>query len=253
MLKVVIMGTGNVAGHLFEAFRKTEKATVVQVVGRNIENLAPFGKYASITTNFDQVADADIYMIAVNDDAIEQASAPLSKKRGLVVHTSGAVPMHSITSENRGVFYPLQTFTKGKSMDFRSIPLCIEAQDPDSLKLLKELGAGLSDHVHEINSEKRKKLHLAAVFVNNFTNHLYGIGEHISQTEGLSFDLLKPLITETAKKVQDLSPRLAQTGPARRGDEYSMQEHLRLLEETDHKKLYIQLSEAIRKAYEKKL
>ena len=133
------------------------------------------------------------------------------------------------------------------------MPICIEANEGQSLILLRSLAHTLSQNVHEVNSEQRKKLHLAAVFLNNFTNYLYGIGEEICMKEGLSFDLLKPLIQETAEKIQSMSPKEAQTGPARRNDQKSMQDHLKLLDNDKHIALYNLMSEAIKQLYEEKI
>lgn len=252
MLSIVIIGTGNVAEHLFNAFHQSQKVRIVQVIGRNKVRLAKFSAEAT-TDDFAQIADADIYLIAVADDAITEVAQSISQKKGLVAHTSGSMEMNVIPNENRGVFYPLQTFTEGKSVNFDSIPICIEAKQDSSLELLQNLGSLISKKVYEIDSQKRKKLHLAAVFVNNFTNHLYGIGETICQEAGLSFDLLRPLILETAEKVQTLSPKDAQTGPARRGDTKSMENHLNLLEDSKQIELYTLLSEAIKSTYEEKL
>ncbi|WP_108424671.1 Rossmann-like and DUF2520 domain-containing protein [Flagellimonas amoyensis] len=253
MLSVVILGTGNLAMHLFRAFSATTGAQVVQVVGRNPESLRSFSTQVATTTDPTSIKDADVYIIAVKDDAIAEVSRQLNEKNGVVVHTSGAVAMDALTPENRGVFYPLQTFTKGKDIDFGKVPICIEAKEEQSLALLKSLALTLSQNVHEVNSEQRKKLHLAAVFVNNFTNHLYGIGEELCEKEGLSFDLLKPLILETAEKIQSMSPKEAQTGPARRSDQKSMQDHLKLLNNDKHIALYNLMSEAIKQVYEKEL
>lgn len=253
MLSVVILGTGNLAIHLFRAFSASTGARVVQVVGRNPESLRSFSAHVAITSDYAAIKDADVYLIAVKDEAITEVSHHLDGKKGVVVHTSGAVGMDALTPENRGVFYPLQTFTKGKDIDFGKVSICIEAKEEQSLALLKLLAHALSQNVHEVNSEQRKKLHLAAVFVNNFTNHLYGIGEEICEKEGLSFELLKPLILETAEKIQSMSPKEAQTGPARRNDQKSMQDHLKLLNNDKHIALYNLMSEAIKQVYEKEL
>ncbi|NAY91163.1 DUF2520 domain-containing protein [Muricauda sp. JGD-17] len=253
MLNLILIGTGNVGSHLFNAFEKSKEVTVVQVVGRTVESLDPFSKHTSVTTDYGSIKDADVYIVAVKDDAVGKVSERLVHKKGLVVHTSGALDMDVLRTENRGVFYPLQTFTKGRALDFKSIPICVEAKDQKSMGQLNKLALQISENVHEINSKQRKKLHLAAVFVNNFTNYLYGVGEDICLSEGLTFDLLKPLIKETADKVYDLSPKAAQTGPAKRGDTISMQEHIKLLNEEDYKKLYTQLSELIQKTNEKEL
>lgn len=253
MLSVVILGTGNLAMHLFRAFSKSTGVQVVQVVGRNPESLHSFSAHVATTTDHTSIKDANVYIIAVKDDAITEVSHCLNGKKGVVVHTSGAVGMDALEPENRGVFYPLQTFTKGKDIDLEKVPLCIEANEGQSLILLRSLAHTLSQNVHEVNSEQRKKLHLAAVFVNNFTNYLYGIGEEICMKEGLSFDLLKPLIQETAEKIQSMSPKEAQTGPARRNDQKSMQGHLKLLDNDKHIALYNLMSEAIKQVYEEKL
>ncbi|RDY61769.1 Rossmann-like and DUF2520 domain-containing protein [Flagellimonas nanhaiensis] len=253
MLSAVILGTGNLARHLFGVFSKTENVDVVQVVGRNERRLVQYFDSTHISTDFDTVKDADVYIIAVSDRAIGDVSRFLKNKKGLVVHTSGATEMDAIQTENRGVFYPLQTFSEERSANFRSIPICIEARKKESLSILQELADSISDKVHKIDSEQRKKLHLAAVFVNNFTNHFYLIGEEICASAGLSFDLLKPLIRETAEKVQSMSPAKAQTGPARRNDTISMEKHLTLLKDQKQIELYTLCSKAIKEVYEKKL
>ncbi|MCB0372146.1 MAG: DUF2520 domain-containing protein [Muricauda sp.] len=253
MLNVILLGTGNLARHLFEAFSQSEEVKIVQVVGRNLNDLAWFSHHTAVSNDFSEIFDADVYLIAVKDDAIGEVSNHLSDKNGVVAHTSGAMEMDVIQSERKGVFYPLQTFSKGKKVDFNSIPICIEASDGEVLLLLKKLAVCISENLHVIDSDQRKKLHLAAVFVNNFTNYLYGIGEEICLEEGLSFDLLKPLILETAEKIQGISPKEAQTGPARRNDEKSMQNHLKLLTNEDNIALYTLLSEAIKNVYEKEL
>ena len=253
MLSVVILGTGNLARHLFQVFSKTEHVQVVQVVGRNEKRLAQHFGDTIASSDFDSIEDADIYIVAVSDRAIGDVSQFLQNKKGLVVHTSGATEMDVIQNDNRGVFYPLQTFSAGRPADFRGIPIGIEAHKKESLSILQELGDSISDKVHKIDSEQRKKLHLAAVFVNNFTNHFYHIGEEICASAGLSFDLLKPLILETAEKIQSMSPSQAQTGPARRNDTSSIQEHLMLLEDQKQIELYTLCSEAIKEVYEKEL
>ncbi|MGN7514204.1 MAG: Rossmann-like and DUF2520 domain-containing protein [Allomuricauda sp.] len=253
MLRIVILGTGNLAKHLYDAFTRAKDIYVVQVVGRNQEDLQQFSEYAAITNNFNAIADADVYVIAVKDDAITDVSNYLSNKKGIVAHTSGAVSLSAIQTTNKGVFYPLQTFTKGKAVEFSNIPICIEAEEKDSLETLRTLAASISENVHHIDSDQRKKLHLAAVFVNNFTNYLYHVGEELCLEEGLSFELLKPLILETANKVQIMSPTEAQTGPARRNDVKSMGNHLELLNKEEHSTLYKLLSQAIKQAHEEEL
>ncbi|MCK0159386.1 Rossmann-like and DUF2520 domain-containing protein [Allomuricauda sp. F6463D] len=253
MLKIVVLGTGNLSKHLCTAFIKAKDVEIIQVVGRNEEDLQQFSDYSPISNDFNAIADADVYIIAVKDDAISEVSEHLSKKKGIVAHTSGAIHLNAVQPDNKGVFYPLQTFTKGKSVDFENIPICFEAQEKESLKTLEILAKSISKNVHQIDSDQRKKLHLAAVFVNNFTNYMYHVGEALCLEEGISFDLLKPLILETAEKIQTIPPKDAQTGPARRNDKKSMTGHLELLNNETHITLYKLLSEAINKAHEKEL
>ncbi len=253
MLTVVILGTGNVAEHLFVAFTQSEKIHVAQVVGRNMDRLKAFANNTLISDNFNKIVDADFYIIAVKDDAIPFVSQYLSDKENIVVHTSGAISMDSLKQKNSGVFYPLQTFTKGKSLDFNSIPICIEAKQQSGLQMLRKLGSSISNKVYEISSPQRRKLHLAAVFANNFVNHLYYVSEKICAEEDLPFSLLHPLIKETADKINCFSPYEAQTGPALRDDIKTMESHLHLLKNKKQTELYTLLSEAIKEEHEKKL
>ncbi len=253
MLSIVLVGTGNIAENLFHALRTTQHSRLIQIVGRNPVALQKFQKDVQTTSDLDQIAEADIYILAVSDSAIRSVSQKLSQRKGIVVHTSGATPMDALVSERKGVFYPLQTFTKGRILDFSGIPICIEASDVQLLETLREIAKSISKKVYEVNSEKRKKLHIAAVFTNNFSNHLFHIGEMICEEDNLPFELLKPLLLETVQKLEILSPFEAQTGPARRKDIESMRRHLEQLSSDEHKKLYRLLSESIAKTYEEKL
>ncbi len=253
MLSITILGTGTIAKHLAGAIAKANGVALAQIVGRNRKELQWFSNLASTTHDFNAIVDADVYLIAVKDDAIVEVSQHLSNKEGIVAHVSGTTPMDQLAMENRAVFYPLQSFTEGRPLNFKTIPFCIEANREASAKTLKTLASRLSDNVYDINSQQRKKLHLAAIYVNNFSNYLYGVGEKLCMEEGLSFDLLKPLILETAEKVQTLSPMEAQTGPARRGDQKTMQAHLALLKDEKQIEIYNMFSEAIKKVYEEKL
>lgn len=253
MCNLVILGTGTLSRHLYRAFSQAKGVNLIQLVGRNQGALREFPGDVPKTDDFNAIMEADIYLIAVKDDAIGEVSKVLSDRSGLVVHCSGTVEMEALETPNRGVFYPLQTFSRDREVDFGELPICVEAEHAHSLEFLKSLAATLSNKVHEIDSQKRKKLHLAAVFVNNFTNYLYGVGEQLCVSQGLSFDLLKPLILETALKVQHISPERAQTGPARRGDQGTIQRHLELLADPRHKGLYALLSESIKNEYGEKL
>jgi len=254
MISLNIIGTGNLARNLAHIFHETEGVVLNQVIGRSKAALSPFAKITSTSIDFNAIKESDVSIIAVKDDVIKSVGKKLISYKGLIAHTSGGMHIDVLSSnKNIGVFYPLQTFTTGKPIDFKNIPICIEANGPDGLSLLKALGNTLSTKVENISSHKRKILHLSAVFVNNFTNHLYTIGEEICEEHGLDFDLLKPLILETAEKVVNLSPKEAQTGPARREDQKTLHEHLQLLKENQQREIYKLLSNAIKASYEKKL
>ncbi|QWX85666.1 DUF2520 domain-containing protein [Cellulophaga sp. HaHaR_3_176] len=253
MVSIVLIGTGNIATHLFDTFSLYDATHVIQVVGRSQESLSYFSDKVDTRLLTNQIKEADIYIVAVSDDAIPEVSKKLKPLKGLVVHTSGSVAMTALLSNNIGVFYPLQTFTKGKKVNFKNIPICIEAEKSANLKTLSSIAEVISDTVYNITSEQRKHLHLAAVFVNNFTNYMYAIGNDICDINNVPFDILKPLIKETALKIEGLSPLDAQTGPAKRDDIETMQRHLGQLKSRNQQKIYKLLSESIQKKYGKKL
>lgn len=251
-MKAVIIGSGNVATHLGKALTKAQ-VQVSQVWSPNYENAAALAKQigADAISNLTAIAlDADICVISVKDDAIAKISDQLTGFKGLVVHTSGAVSLDVFANkfDNYGVFYPLQTFSKHKAVDFKTIPICIEANNVTTLAKLESLAVKLSDHVQEVASEKRKILHLAAVFACNFPNHLYALAEKILTDNGLDFAILRPLILETAVKVQQDLPLAVQTGPAIRNDEITMAKHEALLSNYQQcLEIYRTLSESIKK------
>lgn len=248
MIKVVLLGFGNINSHLIKAFHKSKAVSVVQVFNRSSIVLDSTFSHTPVTNKIEDIEDADVYIIGISDDAIASFSESLQFENKLVVHTSGGVSMDLLANKNRrGVFYPLQTFSKQKQVDFSNIPICIEAENPNDLKLLQSLGEIISETVEEIPSEKRAKLHLAAVFVNNFVNYLYIIGEDILSKENISFNLLKPLIKETAAKIEDLNPEAAQTGPAKRNDTKTIEKHLSLIENDSHKEVYKMITEQLKK------
>ena len=254
MLSVVLIGTGNVARHLFDAIHAISTFDIVQVAGRSSSALEYFRPSVRVSDNFDSLTEAEIYLLAVSDDSIAELSATMSHLNGLVVHTSGSVAMEDLPdSVRRGVFYPLQTFTKDIEVDFRTVPICIEAEHEDDYKTLELLGRALSNEVHSISSIQRRQLHLGAVFVNNFVNHLYTIGHDICQEQGLSFDILKPLIRETARKIETIAPAEAQTGPARRYDNKTMDLQKARLNNDLYRQIYSAISKSILSTYGEKL
>ena len=254
MISIVILGTGNVAKHLFDAFTAQNGVEIIQVYGRSQNTLSYFNNQINTTSDLSNIKEADIYLIAISDDAISEVSKSLVGEKGLMVHTSGSIPIKALPNKHRrGVFYPLQTFSANRKVNFKEIPICIEAENKEDYKLLNELASAISDKVIQIDTDQRKVLHLAAVFANNFTNHIYHTAQEICIQNDVSFELLLPLIKETAAKIQDLSPLDAQTGPAKRNDTGTLKKHLVQLENKKHNKIYALLSESIRKTYGKKL
>ena len=250
MIKVSIIGSGNVAQHLIVALQNSvingTEMELIQVFARQKTTLFHLLDFNKITDDWSTLAEADLYIIAVSDDAIANVSEQIPYKNKLVVHTSGAISLEVLASNNRkGVFYPLQTFTKNKDVDFKIIPICIESQNASDYQLLQKVAQSISDSVFAINSEQRKALHLAAVFVNNFTNHLYKIGNDICIENNVPFEILKPLIQETAEKITQLSPNEAQTGPAIRNDIETINAHLTFLSDENQKNIYKILTQSI--------
>jgi len=246
MIKITIIGSGNVAQHLIDAFAKSNAIEIIQVFSRNPKQIIPNIDSSKITSDWNALAECDLYIIAVSDDSIATVSSQLPFENQLVVHTSGSAPLTSLDNKNRkGVFYPLQTFTKGKPIDFKTIPLCLEAQFEDDYTLLEKVAAAISDNLYKIDSHQRKALHVAAVFVNNFTNYLYQLGNDICLENHVSFDILKPLILETAEKLLTLSPKDAQTGPAKRNDVTTIKAHESFLSNENQSTIYKILTQSI--------
>jgi predicted short-subunit dehydrogenase-like oxidoreductase (DUF2520 family) len=244
-MKIVFIGSGNVATHLAIAF-KAMGADIAQVWSkdsRNAELLAALSKAEPISKWEHLDLHADCYIICVKDDAIQDVAVQLSEVNGIVVHTAGAVSLEVLhgCGSGHGVLYPLQTFSKSKSVDLKSVPFCIEGDRQETLETISAIAHLLSANVTEVSSEQRKILHLAAVFACNFSNHLYHLSNELLKQHHLTFDLLKPLILETAFKVQSALPLEVQTGPAVRNDSNTMEEHLALLADTPEMQLIYQM------------
>lgn len=246
MMRVTIIGSGNVAQHLIRAFLSTTDIVLQQVLVRQAKSLNDLVDSSKVITDYNDLKESDLYLIAVSDSAIAEVSALFPFTDRLVAHTSGTMSLETLSCKNRrAVFYPLQTFSKTKSVDFKKVPLCLEAENDEDLQTISSIGSLISDTVYFINSQQRKSLHVAAVFVNNFSNHLYSIGKEICDENNIPFDILKPLITETAAKIMHLDPKKAQTGPAIRGDQNTIDAHLKFLENSDYKNIYSLLTQSI--------
>jgi predicted short-subunit dehydrogenase-like oxidoreductase (DUF2520 family) len=247
---IVIIGSGNLASNLGPALSAAGKK-IVCVYSRNLENartLASICK-AKYTNQIKEIPrTADLYIIAINDSAIKEISEHLTGLKGIVVHTSGSVSISVFPEsiKSHGVFYPLMTFSKHNKVSFADIPICMEANSGGVFAALHILANSISNNVIEISSEKRKMLHLAAVFACNFTNVNYSIAEDMLRQNGLSFDLLKPLIIETANNNLIGNPSENQTGPAFREDYIIMHQQMQQLKEMpEYKELYELMSKLI--------
>lgn len=246
MIRITLIGSGNVAQHLIKAFAKSEVVEIVQVFSRKKETLASLIDFDKIVNDYESLKEADLYIIAVSDKAISEVSKQLPFQNRVVVHTSGAASLDVLDPKNRkGVFYPLQTFSKNKEIDFSTIPMCLEAENTFDFRVLETVAKSISNAVFAINSDQRKALHVAAVFVNNFTNHLYQIGQEICDEHKVPFEVLKPLIQETAEKINTLTPIDAQTGPAKRHDSTTIEAHLEYLSNENQKNIYKILTQSI--------
>ncbi|AYL96323.1 Rossmann-like and DUF2520 domain-containing protein [Mucilaginibacter celer] len=232
-MRITIIGSGNVATHMAAAFKNAGHG-IVQVYSPNLQNAALLAYHvgAEAIDNLDHInADTGMFVISVKDDAITAVARALAVHKKLIVHTSGATDLNSLLAftPDAGVFYPLQTFSKVREIDFRSVPLCLEGAGDEILAQLKQLAFTISNNVYTVNSAQRKILHLAAVFACNFPNYLYGVAQHLLAQHQMEFGMLRPLILETAQKVQEQLPGAVQTGPAVRNDAGTMNAHLQML------------------------
>lgn len=247
--RVVLIGSGNVATHLGLALVEHGVA-IAQVYSRTIENAQELARaVGSSATNAlgTLEPDADLYVLSIADDALQQVADTLPQLKGIVVHTSGSKPIDALVRFRQfGVLYPLQTFSKAKKATFKSVPICIESPQQQTLELLSELAGRLSNDVRVLSSDQRAMAHLAAVFANNFTNYMQVIAQEILVKHHLDPSLLQPLLHETFDKLMYMSPWAAQTGPAKRADTKLIQSHLELLNDfPGYKEIYQQVSSCI--------
>ena len=248
-MQIVLIGSGNVAFHLAKAFTEAQ-IPISQIFGRNTTELQKISEQFSIPFSTETLADADLYIISVSDSSITEVSSLIKNKNVLVAHTSGSVSREALNGNYRkSVFYPLQTFSKSKNLDYSKIPFFIDAENENDEEILKNLASKISKNVMLANDEKRKYIHLTAVFACNFVNHLYARAKEISDSQGIPFDYFLPLIDETTQKIHELEPKLAQTGPAIRNDEKVLKIHESLLTDEEKLKIYKTLNESIKKMY----
>jgi predicted short-subunit dehydrogenase-like oxidoreductase (DUF2520 family) len=238
MHKVSFVGSGNLAWHLAPALDNVGYP-VREVYSKNPKHAAAlvgrlYEAHVNISLDFSASASR-IFIISVSDDAIQEVAQKIVlPDDAIVVHTSGSQPLSVLDdtgSQNMGVFYPLQTFSKAKKVDFKSTPIFVESESSDVEKVLMKMAKALSGKVKRISSEERKALHVAAVFASNFSNHMLTIAKEITKQNDLDFDVLKPLIAETLNKSLEIGPEKSQTGPAVRGDFEILERHMEFLKE----------------------
>lgn len=246
MKTINIIGLGNVGFHLALGLATSSRFRLQQIAVRSLEKAQKEVPKELLVADINALQPADITIISVTDGAIAEVSALIPYQNHLVVHTSGTSDMEVLSDKNRkGVLYPLQTFSRGKEINFKTVPFCLEAQQKADMELLRDLASSLSESVYDITSEQRKSLHVSAVYVSNFANHMYTIGSEICREHGVPFEILLPLIRETADKVGYMSPKEAQTGPAIRFDEKTLREHEHFLTNKTYKEIYQLITESI--------
>lgn len=250
-MRIVFIGSGNLATHLSLALQAVGE-DIAQVFSRTKEHAKELAEKldCDYTANIDEIEkNADIYIFSVKDDAISGIAAAVCKNTSdaVFVHTAGSVPMDVFKdyAMHYGVLYPMQTFSKARRVDFRPIPCFIEGSNEQTLDLIRHLAESISNQVVLADSEKRRKLHLAAVLACNLTNHCYRLAERVLEEAQMDFRLYLPLIDETAKKVSEMSPRDAQTGPMVRYDVNVMNRQLELLSDERTRQIYRLMAESI--------
>lgn len=232
---IVLIGAGNAATHIGRACvsrgirvryvfsrREESREKLASTVGaRPLDDLASLGN----------IEPVDLILLSISDDAIREVASKIPKGDFIVAHTSGVTPIDAMGDHSeRGIFYPVQSLQQEREINFREVPICLEASDEVTHDRLKQLADEIAGPTYDLNSEQRRWLHLAAVFANNFTNQLYGISDELLEKYGMPLEVLQPLIEETARRITEDKPAQLQTGPASRGDKESIEKHRKMLE-----------------------
>lgn len=248
-MQVVLIGSGNAATVLGKLILRSGHQ-IIQVVGKNLHSATVLSMQlnATASNNFSEInREAELYIIAVSDNAIASVAQQLRLQNKLVVHTAGSVSKEVLknVSDHYGVLWPLQTLRK-EMEHILAMPLIVDGSNEETINRLKLFALSLSDNVKPANDLEREKLHLAAVIVSNFTNHLYALAKDFCEKESVDFKLIVPLIIETAERMKQYSPADVQTGPAARTDVVTIEKHLQLLEVHPYlRRLYLRLSNSI--------
>ncbi|QGY45949.1 DUF2520 domain-containing protein [Maribellus comscasis] len=249
-LNFCFLGAGNLATHLSKSL-KEKGFNIIQVyskTNKSAKTLADVLNSDYTTSPAKITINADVYFVALKDAVFDEVLSKINLENKLVVHCSGSLPVSVLSaySDKTGVFYPLQTFSKQRDVDFHKIPVFVEANSEEIQNKLIQIAEKISDSVTVLESAKRKYLHIAAVFACNFVNHFYTISAEILKTKDIPFEVLQPLILETALKVQEIEPEKAQTGPAVRFDENIISDHLNEIKDLkNYAELYNSISKSI--------
>jgi len=249
--KMILLGAGNLAWHLGPALMDAGYA-LLQVFSRTRDSARALAGKLGVDWTTDAGGlnpEAGILLFCVSDTAISKLLRHIELKNVMMIHTAGSVASDVFKGMVReyGVLYPVMTFSKQREVDFSTIPVCIEGSTSQSTAFLEKMAGRMCGHVFRMDSERRRMLHLAGIIASNFSNHMYSLSREMMLSEGMDFNLLKPLILETASKVMEMDPAVAQTGPASRNDRFVLQEHIALLKgHPELQKLYTFVSESIR-------
>ena len=236
-MRIALIGAGNVATCLGPRLKESgHEITVVYSRTQESARILADRIGATYTTDLKAVPASDAAIVMLKDDALKDLAPAIvnSMKGALLIHTAGSIPMdiwREAGAERYGVLYPMQTFSKASRIEWSQVPLFIEGSSVETLECIRQLAVSISPDVTPLSSQGRRKLHLAAVFTCNFSNHMYAIAEQLLATEGIPFRVMLPLVRETARKVETMAPHDAQTGPAIRGDRKVVLEHLELLKD----------------------
>ena len=255
--RITLVGAGNVAHNFGKSFRQA--GYLINEIYSRTNNSAVLLSQAlncNYTTDLSTLdRKTDLIVISVNDDALEEVLEQIKIKDTPIVHTSGSNPISIFEKkgfENYGIFYPVQSFSKNEPESLIPIPICVEGNNQNMENLLLSFARSVSKRVYVLNSEKRKALHIAAIFANNFTNHLYHVAHDLLSKHKISFEIIRPIIEKTSDKIKTETPKNAQTGPAARKDDKVIAEHLKFLSKyEDYQEIYQLMTESIKKSREK--
>lgn len=250
-MKIVFIGAGNLATRLSLAMQRVGML-IGQVYSHTEASARQLATRLGCPWTNDLSAlqeDGDLYVFSLKDTVLSDVISKVKPNNGMWVHTAGSMPMSVFEgyAQRFGVLYPLQTFSKGRNVNFDVIPIFLEANTDKNADYLKNIASALSENVRFMSSEKRRSLHLAAVFACNFTNHIYTLSYKLLENESIPADVLLPLIDETVSKIHSMPPAAAQTGPAIRYDENVINKHLAMLDDPDMQAIYRLLSQSIHK------